>query len=84
MKTELSLYINGSKIICEQYGNIKNAKKILLFCHGFPGSSRLVRLYDNLKNDLLKSCKVKAKITKTTHNEQTFYLLSIPASENIL
>ena len=39
---------------------------------------------DNLKNDLLKSCKVKAKITKTTHNEQTFYLLSIPASENIL
>jgi hypothetical protein len=39
---------------------------------------------DNLKNDLLKSCKVKAKISKTTHNEQTFYLLSIPASKHTL
>jgi len=35
MKTELSLYVDGSKIICEQHGDIKNAKKILLFCHGF-------------------------------------------------
>lgn len=49
-ETELSLYVDGSRIICEQYGDIKNAKKILLFCHGFPGSSRLVRLCDNLKN----------------------------------
>ena len=48
-KTELSLYVDGSKIICEYYGDIKNAKKIMLFCHGFPGSSRLVRLCDNLK-----------------------------------
>ena len=27
MKTELSLYVDGSKIICEQHGDIKNAKK---------------------------------------------------------
>ena len=27
-KTELSLYVDGSKIICEYYGDIKNAKKI--------------------------------------------------------
>jgi hypothetical protein len=46
-KKELSLYVDGSKIICEHYGDIKNAKKILLFCHGFPGSSRLVR-YTNI------------------------------------
>lgn len=26
-KTELSLYVDGSRIICEQYGDIKNAKK---------------------------------------------------------
>ena len=26
-KTELSLYIDGSKIIFEYYGNINNAKK---------------------------------------------------------
>ena len=41
MKKSFSLNIDGSMIICEQHGNINNAKKIILFCHGFPGSSRL-------------------------------------------
>ena len=36
MNTDISLCVDGSKIICEQHGDIKNAKKILLFCHGFP------------------------------------------------
>ena len=50
-ENELELDVNGSKIICEQYGDIKNAKKIVLFCHGFPGSNRLDRLWDHLKNE---------------------------------
>ena len=50
MRTELSLYVDGSRFKCEQYGNIKNAEKIVLFCHGFPGSNRLVSLKDILKN----------------------------------
>ena len=57
MKTELSLCVDGSVIVCKQYGDIKNAKKILLFCHGFPGSSRLVSLYDNLKNNSISIVK---------------------------
>ena len=72
MKTELSLYINGSKIICEQYGNIKNAKKILLFCHGFPGSSRLVRLYDNLKNKSISLVEMNYRGDKKSEGKFSF------------
>ena len=50
MKKSFSLNVDGSMIICEQYGDINNANRIILFCHGFPGSSRLERLYFNLKN----------------------------------
>ena len=57
-KSELSLHIDGSKIICEHYGDINNAKKIVLFCHGFPGSSRLVRLCDNLKNSSISVVEI--------------------------
>ena len=71
-KTELSLYIDGSKIIFEHYGNINNAKKIVLFCHGFPGSSRLVRLCDNLKNSPISLVEINYRGDKKSEGEFSF------------
>lgn len=73
MKTDLSLYVDGSIIVCEKYGDIKNAKKIILFCHGFPGSSRLVRLHDNLKNKSISVVEMNYRGDK--RSEGTFSFL---------
>ena len=72
MKTELSLYVDGNKIICEQHGDIKNAKKIVLFCHGFPGSSRLVRLCDNLKTKPISIVEINYRGDKKSEGEFSF------------
>ena len=72
MKTELSLYVDGSVIVCEQYGDIKNAKKILLFCHGFPGSSRLVSLYDNLNNNSISIVEMNYRGDKKSEGNFSF------------
>ena len=71
-KTELSLYVDGSKIICEYYGDIKNAKKIVLFCHGFPGSSRLVRLCDNLKTKPISIVEINYRGDKKSEGKFSF------------
>ena len=72
MKTKLSLCIDGSTIICEQYGDIKNSKKILLFCHGFPGSSRLLRLWDNLKNKSISVVEINYRGDKKSEGKFSF------------
>ncbi len=51
MKTDFSLIVGDNKIVSEQYGSADDAEKFLLFCHGFPGTNRLVRLADSLKNE---------------------------------
>ena len=71
-KTELSLYIDGSKIIFEYYGNINNAKKIMLFCHGFPGSSRLVLLGNNLKNSAISLVEINYRGDKKSEGKFSF------------
>ena len=71
-KTELSLYIDGSKIIFEHYDDINNAKKIVLFCHGFPGSSRLVRLCDNLKNSAISLVEINYRGDKKSEGKFSF------------
>ncbi len=72
MKTNLSLCVDGSIIMCELHGDIKNAKKILLFCHGFPGSSRLVRLYDNLKNKSISVVEMNYRGDKKSEGRFSF------------
>jgi len=72
MKTELSLSVDGSTIICELYGDIKNSKKILLFCHGFPGSSRLVGLWDNLKNKSISVLEINYRGDKKSKGKFSF------------
>jgi pimeloyl-ACP methyl ester carboxylesterase len=71
-KTELSLYIDGSKIIFEHYGDINNAKKIVLFCHGFPGSSRLVLLGNNLKNSSISLVEINYRGDKKSEGKFSF------------
>ena len=71
-KTELSLNIDGSKIVCEHYGDINNAKKIVLFCHGFPGSSRLVLLGNNLKNSSISLVEINYRGDKKSEGKFSF------------
>ena len=71
-KTELSLYIDGSKIIFECYGDINNAKKIVLFCHGFPGSSRLILLGNNLKNSAISLVEINYRGDKKSEGKFSF------------
>jgi len=71
-KTELSLYIDGSKIIFEYYGDINYAKKIVLFCHGFPGSSRLVLLGNNLKNSAISLVEINYRGDKKSEGKFSF------------
>jgi len=71
-KTELSLNIDGSKIIFEYYGDINNAKKIVLFCHGFPGSSRLVLLGNNLKNSTISLVEINYRGDKKSEGKFSF------------
>tara|TARA_B100001059_G_scaffold85259_1_gene83339 strand:- start:596 stop:1297 length:702 start_codon:yes stop_codon:yes gene_type:complete len=72
MKKSFSLNIDGSMIICEQYGNINNAKKIILFCHGFPGSSRLEGLYCNLKNKSISIVEINYRGDKKSEGKFSF------------
>lgn len=71
-KTELSLYIDGSKMLFEVYGDINNAKKIVLFCHGFPGSSRLVLLGNNLKNSAISLVEINYRGDKKSEGKFSF------------
>ena len=72
MKKHFSIEVDRSVIVCEQYGNIKNAKKILLFCHGFPGSSRLVSLFDNLKNNSISIVEMNYRGDKKSEGKFSF------------
>ena len=72
MKKELSQCIDGITIICEQYGDIKNSKKILLFCHGFPGSSRLKSLWENLKNKSIAVVEINYRGDKKSEGKFSF------------
>ena len=72
MKKELSQCIDGITIICEQYGDIKNSKKILLFCHGFPGSSRLISLWENLKNKSIAVVEINYRGDKKSEGKFSF------------
>ncbi len=71
-KTEISLNIDESKIVCEHYGDINNAKKIVLFCHGFPGSSRLVLLGNNLKNSSISLVEINYRGDKKSEGKFSF------------
>ena len=82
IKTELSLDIDGNEIICDQYGDISNAKRILLFCHGFPGSSRLVDLFDNLKNKSISLVEINYRGDKKSEGKFSF-LGSIEDIKNV-
>ena len=72
MKKNFLIEVDRSVIVCEQYGNIKNAKKILLFCHGFPGSSRLVSLFDNLENNSISIVEMNYRGDKKSEGKFSF------------
>jgi pimeloyl-ACP methyl ester carboxylesterase len=72
MKKQFSICVDKAIIICEHNGEIKNAKKILLFCHGFPGSSRLVSLYDNLKNNSISIVEINYRGDKKSEGKFSF------------
>ena len=72
MKKSFSLNVDGSMIFCQQYGDINNANRIILFCHGFPGSSRLERLYFNLKNKSISIVEINYRGDKRSEGRFSF------------
>lgn len=52
------LVCQGNKIAIEQYCSTNNVEKVILFCHGFPGTNRLIKLAGALKNEpiSLRNC----------------------------
>ena len=71
-KSELSLHVDESKILFEHYGDINNARKIVLFCHGFPGSSRLNLLCDHLKNNSISLVEINYRGDKKSEGKFSF------------
>ncbi len=72
MKTDFALTVDGTKIRSEQYGAVDNAEKLLLFCHGFPGKNRLVKLVDSLKNEPISVIEINYRGDKKSEGDFSF------------
>ena len=72
IKKQIYFHIDKSKILCDIYGDILNAEKIVLFCHGFPGSSRLERLHSNLKNKSTSIVEINYRGDKKSEGKFSF------------
>ena len=61
-----------ARLLFEYYGDINNAKKIVLFCHGFPGSSRLIMLGNNLKDSAISLVEINYRGDKKSEGKFSF------------
>ena len=52
-KERVSLNVCGDEIEVDFYHPIGDVKKVLLFCHGFPGTNRLPELASSLEHELV-------------------------------
>lgn len=59
METDPNLIYIENDIAIEVTGEIGHAKKVLLFCHGFPGTNRLVKLKEVIAAKPRSICSVE-------------------------
>lgn len=62
----------GCSIVFEQYGSMNNVEKVVLFCHGFPGTNRLVRLADALKNEPISIIEINYRGDEKSQGKFSF------------
>lgn len=74
MKTNtLNLTVKGDNIVSEQhYSSDDIPEKILLFCHGFPGTNRLTKLMQALENEPISVVEINYRGDKKSGGKFSF------------
>lgn len=69
---DIDLAYDGEKIKSKCYGSLESAKKILLFCHGFPGTNRLVELANILEKESIAVVEINYRGDKESGGKFSF------------
>lgn len=74
MKTNtLNLTVKGDNVVSEQhYSSDDIPEKILLFCHGFPGTNRLTKLTQALENEPISVVEINYRGDKKSGGKFSF------------
>lgn len=72
MNTELHLSVGDRTITLEQYGATQHAEKVVVFCHGFPGTNHLANLADALKDESVMIIKIDYTGDKKSQGKFSF------------
>ena len=70
--SEFEAKVNGLKVVNKVYGDLATAQKILLFCHGFPGTNRLPGLVPSVCKDNLAVVEASYRGDKESEGEFSF------------
>lgn len=71
--SSLEIQIEWETIVNKVYGNLKTARKILLFCHGFPGTNRLPNLATSVQGDDLAIVEASYRGDKGSDGTFSFF-----------
>ena len=73
MKTKtFCLNVDGKEIANELYGSTDDSEKILLFCHGFPGTNRLNKLAPILEDRNISTVEINYRGDKKSEGNFSF------------
>jgi len=72
MRKVIKIESKRHHIVIEQYGVMENFDKIILFCHGFPGTNRLVNLEEALKNKPVSIVEINYRGDKKSGGKFSF------------
>lgn len=66
------LTCEGERIVFEQHCSTSNVEKVVLFCHGFPGTNRLIKLADALKNEPISIVEINYRGDEKSQGKFSF------------
>jgi esterase/lipase len=69
---KFTLTIDGEKITSESHGSTSNADTFVLFCHGFPGTNRLVKLPTTLEKKQVTVIEINYRGDKESGGKFSF------------
>lgn len=72
MQKTNKIELEGCNIVFEQHGSMNNTEKVVLFCHGFPGTNRLIKLADALKNDPISIIEINYRGDEKSQGKFSF------------
>lgn len=71
-RTNINLAYDGERITSYCYGSLARANKILLFCHGFPGTNRLPDLASRLEKESIAVVEINYRGDKESEGKFSF------------